>query len=67
MARGANNSDHFLNDYFILFFIVEKASGGEGQRERERVLSRLHAQHGVRPGAHSHNCELKSRARCLMD
>ena len=38
---------------FVLFylFILERESGGEGQKEERKILSRLHAQYGARHGA----------------
>ena len=34
----------------------------EGQRERERILSRFHAQHGAQCGAQSYNPGIMIRA-----
>ena len=36
----------------------ERASRGEGQREREIIPSRLPAEHGAKPRAQSHHPEV---------
>jgi len=48
-------------DLFVFILIgteTELFLGEEGQRERERILSRLHAQRGAPPRAGSHDPEI---------
>ena len=49
----------------------ERASRGEGQREGEKIFSRLHGQCEAQCGTRSHNpgivTELKSRVGCSAD
>ena len=47
----------------IYFRERENTSGGEGQRETEKILSRLHAQRGARHGARSHDPGLMTWAQ----
>jgi len=44
----------------ILFILRELVSGARGgvRRARERISSRLHAEHGARSGAQSHDPEI---------
>ena len=50
---------------FLFCFVLREREkqGGEGQRDREGILSRLHAQHGVRHRAPSHHRNQDSDAK----
>ena len=43
-----------LYDFFLIL-VRGHASGGEGQRERERILSRIHTQCGAQHRSGSHD------------
>ena len=68
--------DYVLLAYFFCFFerereraciymrapVQTRKGGGERQREKEKILSRSHAQHGAQHSAWSHNPEIMPRA-----
>ena len=58
MVRGKFN---FKKKRFIYFKVGGRETAhmsGRKQRERERITSRIHAEHKARPGARSHNPEI---------
>ena len=46
----------------LIYFEKERKSGGKRQRERERILSRLHTQHRAPCGARSHDTGITTSA-----
>ena len=53
---------YFLIEFFFFFWERKWESVSGGQRERQRISSRFHAQCGVQLGARSHDCEIMTWA-----